>query len=639
MDTKATYTLATFIAIAAFAAGGVFAQGNPEMMFPIPELDNCGSEDECRTYCDNQENAESCAAWAKARGVAVEETPPIPEEGGPGGCKNPGECRAYCDNPEHKNECIDFAVSKGFMTSEEGERAKNAPPLSEQQNGRPKDGPGGCNSKESCDAFCRAPENKETCISFAVEHGFMTLEEAARVRAFTNERQFEPPRPRQPRPLERPGKPKIDEEKAKAVLEAGGGPGGCKTSDECRAYCDESANRRSCMQFAREHALIAPDEADKFEKLLDVEGPGGCKGEECEAYCEAEGHEEECLAFARKHDLIGEEEFAQAKKFLEASRAGGPGECRGRACEAYCADSAHGEECFAFAKKHDLIPPEELERAESMRSFMQAGGPGGCRGEEECHAYCNDPVHFEECQSFASRAGIIDDSRAREMMEQFKAFNEKFGDEDERGFPPPGAFPGRPGEFSERGGFPSPEFPVQGNINGERGLGTFMKPLGTCDSPEACMKFCTEHPEADFCRGAKDAMGRTRGDMKEMEFRPKEFPDNMIRDDMQYPPHRAKPPEGYNIPPQRYSVPPGVPPEGYGGTMLPPGYGGGFERPPEGFAPPQGFTPPGGMMMPPPDGALPPAGDMPPPPPEQPISAIPLGSFIAGVLQVFSGVF
>ena len=54
-------------------------------------------------------------------------------------------------------------------------------------------------------------------------------------------------------------------------------------------------------------------------------------------------------------------------------------------------------------KKHNLIPSEEIERAENTRSLMEAGGPGGCREEKECHTYCNDPAHFAECSSFGAR--------------------------------------------------------------------------------------------------------------------------------------------------------------------------------------------------------------------------------------------
>ncbi|MEK7134274.1 MAG: hypothetical protein AAB819_00920 [Patescibacteria group bacterium] len=624
------YIFAFSIAVAALAASGVFAQVGSQVSFPIPELGNCVGEDECRAYCDESANADSCNAWARGRGIDVREAPPIPKEGGPGGCAAPEECRSYCDNPEHKNKCIDFSVSRGFMTPEEGERAKNAP----SQGGggeRPKEGPGGCNGKESCDAFCRVPENKETCVSFAVEHGFMTAEDAARIRAFAGDRQFAAPRPHPPRPPERMGKPKIDEEKAKAILETQGGPGGCATPDECRAYCDESANRRACMNFARDHALIAPEEEDKFEKLLDAEGPGGCKGEECEAYCEAEGHEEECLLFARQHDLIGEEEYAEVKKFLKASKDGGPGGCRGRACEEYCADPAHGDECFAFAKKHNLIPSEEIERAENTRSLMEAGGPGGCREEKECHTYCNDPAHFAECSSFGARAGIIDETRARETAEQFKVFGEKFEGEFKRGFPPSDAFPNRSGEF-----------PGRGDFNQGRPPSGFSMPPGVCNSPESCMKFCAEHPEADFCRDARNTFEKTNTNARERELSPDDAQRFMPDGGTRIPPEGLRPPEGFRTidgsgtpgyPPRDT-----MPPQGYGSTP-PAGYGG-FERPPEGFLPPQGFvSPEGAIYQPPQGGGIPSPYEPVPIQTESPTSVLPFGSFVAGVLQAFLGMF
>ena len=32
--------------------------------FPVPELGNCGSKSECRTYCDDLANIKTCVAFA-----------------------------------------------------------------------------------------------------------------------------------------------------------------------------------------------------------------------------------------------------------------------------------------------------------------------------------------------------------------------------------------------------------------------------------------------------------------------------------------------------------------------------------------------------------------------------------------------
>ena len=74
------YIFAFSIAVAALAASGVFAQVGSQVSFPIPELGNCVGEDECRAYCDESANADSCNAWARGRGIDVREAPPIPKE-------------------------------------------------------------------------------------------------------------------------------------------------------------------------------------------------------------------------------------------------------------------------------------------------------------------------------------------------------------------------------------------------------------------------------------------------------------------------------------------------------------------------------------------------------------------------------
>ena len=39
------------------------------------------------------------------------------------------------------------------------------------------------------------------------------------------------------------------------------------------------------------------------------------------------------------------------------------------------------------------------------------GGPGGCRGEEECRAYCSDTSHFDECAAFAVNEGFLNQKK------------------------------------------------------------------------------------------------------------------------------------------------------------------------------------------------------------------------------------
>lgn len=97
------------------------AQNIFDLEFPVPELGNCGSMDECKVYCDDPSNARVCTDWAITKGFI--QPPPEPGPGndfearkrqilnenlGPGGCNSPEACDIYCDQPEHGNECFEF---------------------------------------------------------------------------------------------------------------------------------------------------------------------------------------------------------------------------------------------------------------------------------------------------------------------------------------------------------------------------------------------------------------------------------------------------------------------------------------------------------------------------------------------------
>lgn len=355
-------SISVFILVGAYV---VFAQSNPfDIQFPIAKLGNCNSIEECKAYCDNAENQEACSAWAKSEGIRTggERHARISEKGGPGGCKSEEECQAYCEVPENRVTCIDFAEKEGFMTAEEANRARTF--IQKEKEGF--NGPGGCDSQESCKAYCQNPEHIQECVLNAVENGFMQKEEADRILSFiqsgteagiTGVEGFG--KPQIPSVQQ---EPRINKEKALKILEAQGGPGGCSTFKACETFCDTPGNENICLDFAAEHDLIKKEELEKFKKIAASEGPGGCRGKQCHTYCEEPGHETECLEFAHKNGLIKKEEFEQIKKFVDAASRGGPGGCQGRQCEAYCNDPAHHEECFAFAKENNLLPKEEIEK-------------------------------------------------------------------------------------------------------------------------------------------------------------------------------------------------------------------------------------------------------------------------------------
>ncbi len=414
-----------------FGPQGPESEAPLDVEFPIPELGNCGSKEECRVYCDDPNTANACLVWARAHGIETQdERHEVPPEGGPGGCVSEKECAAYCDEPAHFGECVAYAEEHGRITAEKAQKLREK--LSQRDEAlKGKTGPGGCHSPQSCQQFCSDPQNMETCIAYAVQEGRMTTEQAARARRAL-QGNVEIPRTMRPHvrvpnvEIETSVEPDIDVEKVQRLLEEQDGPGGCSSFAECESYCNNPTNEDACFAYAVEHNLMPPEKLARIEKMRNAEGPGGCRGRACEQYCDQAGHEAECLEFAHEQGFLPTEQYSRMKKFVELE---GPGGCRARQCEEYCNDSAHRTECIAFAKNNGLIPPEQAAAMERIDKKMQeSGGPGGCGSEEECRRYCSDPSHFDECAAFAVDTGLLPPEQAQMMLKQFIEV-EKFGPE------------------------------------------------------------------------------------------------------------------------------------------------------------------------------------------------------------------
>ena len=135
---------------------------------------------------------------------------------------------------------------------------------------------------------------------------------------------------------------------------------------------------------------------------------GGCNSEaECRIYCDQRDSADiirACLAFAKKHNLLPADVIARGEKFADVAAGGGPGECKDeKTCVAYCENIAHIQECVSFVEKYDLLPEDELTEIKNIASALKAGAkmPGNCTGKENCLAYCENSAHIDECFDFS----------------------------------------------------------------------------------------------------------------------------------------------------------------------------------------------------------------------------------------------
>ncbi len=197
--------------------------------------------------------------------------------------------------------------------------------------------------------------------------------------------------------------------------------GNCKNQGNCRAYCNDPANMAVCAQFAYQHGMI--DEGDlnnakQYGTMLQNGGPGGCTTQaSCISYCNDTSHLTECLTFAKDHKLIEVKDLEKAQKVLQALNSGEatPGECKTQQeCENYCKDPAHMTECFSFAQKSGLMSEDDIKEANKVIPFIQSGEtPGKCTTKDQCEEYCSSQDHFDECISFAEKAGLVTPEEAQ----------------------------------------------------------------------------------------------------------------------------------------------------------------------------------------------------------------------------------
>lgn len=498
---KNYYFLIIGIIVLLFA--GVFAQELPGVIFPVAELGNCASKEECKIYCDKPENMSACLDFAEEHNLIPESEIKMARKmlemgdiGGPGNCRGKAECEVYCDNPDHMEECIIFAKKHGLIPPDELEEVEKI--LAAIQKGYK---PPACHGKAACDTYCSVVEHFEECITFGEAAGLIPPDEIDEAK-----KALEAVKKGAKLPACQ-GKAECDvycaqeehfeecltfaeaagfispEEAAMAKRTGGKGPGGCRGKEVCNAYCEDPVHMEECVNFAEEFGFISHEDAENARKMLKAGftgGPGGCKGkEECEAYCNDLVHLEECVDFAEKMGFMTPEDANRARKMAERGinvMEGGPGGCKSKEeCEAFCQNPANMEECINFAVQIGEMTPEQAEQAKKGMEMMQKGGPGGCKNEQECKTYCEDPTHSEECLNFSVEQGFISPEEAQKMreMQQMQPMVPSQP-------PPEEGLPPMPSGFE-----------------------------GKCNTPENCMQYCLQNPTDPTCQAIKPPQGIT----------------------------------------------------------------------------------------------------------------------------------
>ncbi len=249
---------------------------------------------------------------------------------------------------------------------------------------------GNCADEQSCRAYCDEPENISACVQFAKQNGLMDEEEAAEAEQFA------------------------------AAMASGNTPGGCTNEESCHQYCENVEHIEECLAFAGDNGMMEPEEKEEALRVAaalkrGVKLPAGCNSKQsCEAVCSNPDNMEMCITFAQEAGLMSGQELEESQKMLAAIKKGvKPPACGGKdACDAYCQEESHFEECLNFAEAAGFMSAEDA----AMARKTGGKGPGGCE-REECKTYCENPDNQEVCTKFAIENGLMSAEDQQRMNE------------------------------------------------------------------------------------------------------------------------------------------------------------------------------------------------------------------------------
>ncbi|HEY4504817.1 MAG TPA: hypothetical protein VJI73_03530 [Candidatus Paceibacterota bacterium] len=351
------YSISVFFLVAAFS---LYA-AEKDITFPVVELDNCENKEACFAYCEDAEHLEACVFFAETNGLMSAEEAKrarsfgiaLAGEGGPGACRNEEECKLYCSSIAHIDECVSFAERQGHSDSqvEEGKRIRDYLKSGGTM-------PGGCTSKNTCEAYCSNVTHMEECIAFAEKVDIVMRD------GHTGE-DISPEKLRQIMTLMQDGKT----------------PGGCTSKEACENYCQGGDHFDECIVFGEQLGFVSAEEAAVARKT-GGKGPGGCQSREsCDTFCNDPANQNACFEFARAHGLVGEKSLEQIQKGatkIKQSLSGAPPEVKD------CINVILGPEATEKALSGNFLPGpgvgERLHECFQMQGFpspeVSTNGPG-----------------------------------------------------------------------------------------------------------------------------------------------------------------------------------------------------------------------------------------------------------------------
>lgn len=106
------------------------------------------------------------------------------------------------------------------------------------------------------------------------------------------------------------------------------------------------------------------------------------------------------VSFAQENPRVIAKKYGIKFPIVELGNCQNIGECRN-----YCEDPIHRDDCSSFAKQKGFYKEDKLRRDQSQ-ILSQAKKEFGCEGIATCQIFCQKPENFDKCDSFAQKTGI-----------------------------------------------------------------------------------------------------------------------------------------------------------------------------------------------------------------------------------------
>lgn len=399
----------------------------------------CTSKEQCEKYCFEDSHADECVAFAEKAGlISAEDAVMVKKTGGkgPGGCRSKEQCEAYCEN--NSDECFKWAQDNGLVSSADLDRMKTGmAKFKEQLDKIPpevaeclKDAAGEKNFNKLINGqpvFDRGLEGKmKACfnqLTSQVSKQLNTLppEASQCIKDTIGEEGLRKLQSGEPGENVDFGSLEGCFQKLQSSFsgEAGGpggpggsgsfsGPGGCKSIDECTSYCQ--TNPDACKNFAPPGGSEQGGSSDKFRTGLDCSPKGTVASFVCAKNGRGASPELEVTYFngctAKEHgaEIIHEGVCTGHVPCADVADpvCGNDGNTWVSAC--YAEGQGGGVQYAGACKSSPSGFPGRYQGGpEPRQPQMNYGGPGGCRSEEECQAYC--AANPDKCQGTPSSAG------------------------------------------------------------------------------------------------------------------------------------------------------------------------------------------------------------------------------------------